>query len=267
MPFVTTIAREPADAVLLLIDRAAPVVAPLIEIRTIVVEAVIAELVSVRVKSAAAAIETDVNVARPDLPLTTTGEAAAPEAEGDVNKIPVPEVDATKSPFVAVIAPRVAVIVVPAVTVVAADTEPRVDTKFPVEATMFPVVAVMPVPAVTVVPALTAPAVATMLPVVAVMPVPAVTVVPADTEPAVAAIFPRVAVIFPAETTASPVVTVSPVPAVNVVPDAKVVVVVNDPGAVIADGNETVAVPAAVTTVIWFVVPFTATTSPDPLAN
>jgi hypothetical protein len=60
--------------------KAEPVVAPLIEIITSVVEAVIAELVIVSVKSAPAAIETELNVARPDLPFTTTGEAAAPDA-------------------------------------------------------------------------------------------------------------------------------------------------------------------------------------------
>lgn len=162
VPFVTTIARDPADAVLLLIDKADPVVAPLMEIRTIVEAAVIAEFVSVNVRSAPAAIETLVNVARPDLPLTTTGEAAAPESDGDVNNRPVPDVDATKFPFVAVILPSVAVMVVPA---------------------------------------------------------------------------------------------------------ANDVVVVNDPGAVMADGSDTVAVPATVLTVIWFAVPETATTSPDPLEN
>jgi hypothetical protein len=77
---VTTIAKEPAEAVLLLILNAEPVVAPLMESITSVVEAVIEEFVIVRVKSAAAAIETEVKVARPDLPLTTTGEAAAPES-------------------------------------------------------------------------------------------------------------------------------------------------------------------------------------------
>ena len=192
VPFVTTIAREPADAVLLLIDRAAPVVAPLIEIRTIVVEAVIAELVSVRVKSAAAAIETDVNVARPDLPLTITGDAATPEAEGEVNKIPVPEVAATKFPFVAVMAPRVAVTVVPAVT------EPNVAAILPAEAVMFP----------------------------------------------------KVATMFPADAVTPPVVAIKPVPPVTVVPATRVVVVVNEPGAVIAAGNEMVDTPATVLTVI-----------------
>jgi hypothetical protein len=49
------------------------------ESMTSVVEAVIDELVIVKVKSAAAAIETVVNVALPDRPFTTTGEAATPE--------------------------------------------------------------------------------------------------------------------------------------------------------------------------------------------
>lgn len=55
--------------------------------------------------------------------------------------------------------------------------------------------------------------------------------------------FPLVAVI-------APVVAVIPVPAVTVVPAANVVVVVKEPGAVIAEGSETVAVPEAVETVI-----------------
>lgn len=198
VPFVTTIARDPEDAVMLLIDRAEPVVAPLIETRTMVVEAVIAELVKVSVKSAAAAIETEVNVARPDLPLTITGDAAAPLLEGDVNKIPVPEVDATKFPFVAVIFPKVAVTVVPAVTDVPAATEPSVEAMLPAEAVMFP----------------------------------------------------RVATILPADAVTPPVVATSPVPAVTVVPAANVVVVVNEPGAVIADGNDTVATSPNVVTVI-----------------
>lgn len=134
-------------------------------------------------------------------------------------------------------------------------------TKFPFVAVILPRVAVM------LVPALTAPAVATILPVVEVIPVPAVTVVPAVTEPAVAAMFPSVAVMLPADTTAFPVVTVSPVPAVIVVVDAKVVVVVSEPGVIIAEGNDTVATPATVLTEIWLVVPCTATTSPDPLVN
>lgn len=80
VPLVTTIARDPADAVELLMQRAAPVVAPLMLNITSVVEAVIDELVIVKVRSAAAAIETVVKVARPDLPLTTTGDAATPDA-------------------------------------------------------------------------------------------------------------------------------------------------------------------------------------------
>lgn len=112
VPFVTTIASDPDEAVLLLIERAAPVVAPLISRRTIVEEAVIAELVMVRVRSAAAAIDTEVKVARPDLPLTTAGSVAATLALGEFKRIPVPKVDATKLPLVAVMLPKVAVRVV-----------------------------------------------------------------------------------------------------------------------------------------------------------
>lgn len=115
VPLVTTIARDPEEAVLLLMLKADPVVAPLMLIITSVVEAVIAEFVMVNVRSAAAAIDTVVNVALPDLPLTTTGPEAAPEACEEFNRIPVPTVLATKFPFVVVIAPEVAVIVVAAV--------------------------------------------------------------------------------------------------------------------------------------------------------
>src|SRR5258708_25498483 len=62
VPFVTTIARDPEDAVLLLMLSAEPVVAPLILRRTSVIEAVIAEVVIVNVKSAAAAMLTLVKV-------------------------------------------------------------------------------------------------------------------------------------------------------------------------------------------------------------
>src|SRR5580765_2820632 len=55
--FVTTIANEPAEAVELLMHSPAPVVAPLMLNITSVVDAVIDELVIVKVKSAAAAIE------------------------------------------------------------------------------------------------------------------------------------------------------------------------------------------------------------------
>lgn len=68
-----------------------------------------------------------------------------------VERILLPAVPKTRFPFVAVIAPRVAVTVVPAVTEVPAATEPSVALMFPAEATMLPVVDVIPVPAVTVV--------------------------------------------------------------------------------------------------------------------
>lgn len=152
-----------------------------------------------------------------------------------VEMILLPAVPRTKLPLVAVMAPNVAVMLVAALTA-------------PAEATIFPVVAVIPVPAVIVVPAFTAPADATILPVVDVIPVPAVTVVAADIEP-------RVEVIFPVEATMLPVVAVIPVPAVTVVPAASVVVVVNEPGAVIAAGNDNVTAAAAATVDIWFAVP------------
>ena len=114
-------------------------------------------------------------------------------------------------------------------------------TKFPLVAMIFPRVEVIVVPAIIEVPALTWPAVATIFPVVEVIPVPAVIVVPADIEP-------RVALIFPAEATILPVVEVMPVPAVTVVvatiavPEVIVVVEAIDPGAMNAAGIERVTV-------------------------
>lgn len=61
-----------------------------------------------------------------------------------VERILFPAVPRTKFPFVAVIAPKVAV------TVVAAVTDPKVETRLPVLAVMFPVVAITPVAPVTV---------------------------------------------------------------------------------------------------------------------
>ena len=57
------------------------------------------------------------------------------------------------------------------------------------------------------------------------------------------------------------------VPTVSVVPDAKVVVVVKDPGAVIAAGRDTVATPATVVTVTCAAVPLIAVIAPESLAN
>lgn len=143
----------------------------------------------------------------------------------------LPAVPKTRSPLVAVIAPNVAVIVVPAV----------ID-----------------------VPAFTCPAVATMSPVVAVIPVPAVTVVVAETA-APALIFPAVAVISPAVQTMFPVVQVIPVPAVTVVVAEREVVVVKDPGATMAAGKDNVTTLATVLAVIWLAVPLTAEIAPvDP---
>ena len=57
------------------------------------------------------------------------------------------------------------------------------------------------------------------------------------------------------------------VPAARVVPEARVVVVVNDPGVVIAEGRETVAVVPTVVTVIWLAVPKTTSTVPIELPS
>ncbi len=115
-PFVTTIAIDPGEAVFRLILRADPVVAPLMLTSTCVDADVIDELVIVKVKSLFAGIETAVNVALPDLPLTITGKDAVPEVEGELRSKPFPEEEETKFPLVAVTAPEDAVIVVPAVS-------------------------------------------------------------------------------------------------------------------------------------------------------
>ncbi len=72
--------------------------------------------------------------------------------------------------------------------------------------------------------------------------------VPRTKLPLAAVIFPSVAVILvPAVTL---VVATRAVPAVTVVPEAKDVVAVKDPGVVIAEGMDTVAIPLIVLTVI-----------------
>ena len=91
------------------------VVAPDKEAMSRVEDPVIDVFAIVRVKSAFAASETVVKVIDPTRPLHVTVPLAAPDPVTGVKRTPVPEVDATKFPFVAVIAPRVAVIVVAAV--------------------------------------------------------------------------------------------------------------------------------------------------------
>ena len=151
----------------------------------------------VRVRTAPPAMDGEVNEHDPCRPLQVTLPEAAPDPVATGRTSPLPAVEATKFPLVAVTLPRVAVRVVADVIL----------------------------PAVVVI----LPAVATILPVVAVIPVPAVIVVPAD----------------------------------RVVPAASVVVVVNDPGAVIAEGRESVTTPEVVDAVISLAVPSTAKTVPE----
>ena len=120
-------------------------VAPCRLYSTWVPDPVIAEFVIVRVRSAPPAMLTVLNTAIPALELRTSGEAAAPEAVLELKRNPVPAVDPTKFPFVAVTAPSVAV------TVVAEVIDPTVVEMFPADATILPVVAVIPVPPVSVV--------------------------------------------------------------------------------------------------------------------
>ena len=75
----------------------------------------IALLVTVRVAVAPAAMEGEVKVTIPTLPLHVTAPDAAPDATVGTVTIPLAAVDVTKFPFVAVIFPRVAVRVVDAV--------------------------------------------------------------------------------------------------------------------------------------------------------
>lgn len=93
---------------------------------TCVVDAVTSEFVIVRVRSAAAAMLTEVKTAWPAREFMTIGEAAAPVAVLALNVSPFPAVEETKLPLVAVIFPRVAVTVVPAATVETAATVPAV---------------------------------------------------------------------------------------------------------------------------------------------
>lgn len=122
VPLVTTIDREPAEGVTLFIVRADPVVAPVIESMTLVEAPVIVELVKTNVESAAAAMLIPVKVTEPTLAFTTWG--VAPDAVPTGRTSPVPAATAVKLPFVAVIAPKVAVNVVPAVIEVVAFNAP-----------------------------------------------------------------------------------------------------------------------------------------------
>lgn len=131
-------------------------------------------LVIVIAKVAPAAILGVVIVICPTRPFSVA--VVVPEVVAELSKIPLPAVDETKFPAVAVILPEVAVMLVPAFT---------------------------------------APAVAVTFPVVAVTPVPPVTVVVAERE----------------------------------------VVVVNEPGAVIAAGRDSVTVEPEAAVVIWLAVP------------
>jgi hypothetical protein len=85
--------------------------------------------------------------------------------------------------------------------------------------------------------------------------------VPITRLPFVAVIFPKVAVIevpaltWPAVASILPVVAVTPVPPVTVVVAARVVVVVRDPGAVMAAGRVKVTVAPDAAVVIWLAVP------------
>jgi hypothetical protein len=187
VPFVTTIAIVPEPGVTLLMLSAAPVVAPLIESITCVEDDVIALFVMVNVKSAAAAILTVVNMTCPALLFNTTGPDAAPEAVLALNCRPFPAVELTKLPFVAVMLPNVAV------TVVAAETDPNVETKLPVEAVILPVVAVIPVPPVSVVVVPKAPVIAVFpvaLP-IATIPVPPVPIVVVAAPEVLSVVAPR----------------------------------------------------------------------------
>lgn len=138
VPFVTTHTAWLAEGVNDLTLGAEPVVEPDILQSKRVDAPVIEVLPKVNVKSAAAAIETPVKVTEPARPLQLTVPEAAPLPVVTGSTTPDAAATATKLPLVAVIAPDVAVTVVPAVT------DPAVTPKLPV-------VTVNPVPAVIVV--------------------------------------------------------------------------------------------------------------------
>jgi hypothetical protein len=96
------------------------------------------------------------------------------------------------------------------------------------------------------------------VPGVKIIPVPAVD---ATKLPSVAIMFPRVEVMD--VPTVAEVVTESDVPAVRVVPDARVVVVVKEPGAITAEGSESVTTFPTVEAVIWLAVPTTLEIVPE----
>ena len=116
VPFVTTHAQVFADVVTLFMLRAAPVVAPDMLNSSLVLEPAIEVLPMVRVKSAAAAIDTLLKVTEPTRPLQFTVPDAAPVPVATLNETPLPAAEDTKLPLVAVISPKVAVMVVVAVT-------------------------------------------------------------------------------------------------------------------------------------------------------
>jgi hypothetical protein len=98
--------------------KAAPVVEPTIEISKTVPDPVIEVFEVVKACVAAAAMLTPVKVTETTRPFAATVPDAAPLATVGVSKRPVPAVEATRFPFVAVMLPSVAVMEVPAVIVV-----------------------------------------------------------------------------------------------------------------------------------------------------
>lgn len=150
VPLVITMADEPAEFVTDLMLNAEPVVVPDKLYKMLVPDPVIDELVIVSVMSVAAAKEKLVKAATPTLPLHTRGLAAAPEDDVGVKRRPVPAVDATKFPFVAVIAPAVAVSVVEAVKAPVTAVAPTSETPavaLPIVVVAVPVALIEAVPA------------------------------------------------------------------------------------------------------------------------
>jgi len=250
--------------------RAAPVVPPVNQYPHCVEEPAIEVLEIVIENVAPAAMEGVVIVTCPTRPFRVA--VVVPDTVVDVNWNPLPAVEETKFPFVAVMFPSVAVRLVEAVRdpvtavfpvafpifTAPVPPVPIVVTADP-EVLMFVVPVMAAPPADTVSPPVVAtrPAEAVKDPVTAVFPVAfPIFTAPVPPVPMVVTPEPEVLIVVvpvmakpPAVTVRPPDVTVRPVPAVIVVVEAI------EPGAINVEGIERVATPAEVETVIWLVVP------------
>jgi hypothetical protein len=161
-------------------------------------------------------------------------------------------VDAVKDPVTAVFPVALPMLVAPVPPV-------------PMDVTPDPLVLMLLVPVAVIPPVVaTSPVEAVRLPVTAVFPVALpMLVAPVPPVPMLVTPEPVVLMFVVPVTDAPPVVTVNPVPAVTVVVAAREVVVVKEPGAVIADGRLHVMVLVVPVVVIWLAVPRREMFPPD----